>query len=245
MLLKIANVTEIDGTIVTVKKNGNIYSIKVKATKVDSKTKRLNWIYNKTKPNFCLKTTDKYCYIDINKFVDDKKMNMNKLYFDIMKAIDCQKPFIIDVRGNGGGNFKLFKKSLEQIAKEGAKGYCLIDEKTCSAAVMTAKALKNTGFILVGSPTKQPSTFYGGVYNNLETRSGFQYRVATRLVDDNQISHCKNIPSSTRFPDVPLQPDVLIEPSIEDFKKGKDPALNYCKENVARFIENDLYFDCT
>ena len=238
LYLKIAKVVDSNAVELTLKKDGQVYKVEVSPALEKVGNKVMIWLYTKKKANFEFVDNGKYFYIDINKFYRDKNMNLNKLYCQAMKAIDAREPFIVDVRGNTGGHYDLFKKIVEQINVEEIKGYCLIDRKTCSAAVMTAKALKNAGFILVGEPTSQPSTFYGGIIN-LETKSGMNFDVATSLVDDNQQRHTKFIPRSVKFDDKPLQPDIYIEPSIQDHRSGNDPALEYCKKNISKFAETN------
>ncbi len=182
---------------------------------------------------YSLNDLNDYCYLKINRFKINKKININKIYTEVEKAVNEEKPIIVDVRENSGGKYRIFSYLWEILEKSKAKGYCLVDHNSYSASVMTAQKLRNIGFTIVGEPMGQPSTFNGAIFSNgAETRAGIKLRIPTVTVDKNIEIHKTILPAGFKFEENPLIPDVIITQSLEDKKNNKDAMLDYCVKQI-------------
>lgn len=134
---------------------------------------------------------------------------------------------IIDMRENGGGNFfvgLLLLQFLQPIdSLDWRKGiYVLVGNKTFSAAMNNAVHFKQMlNATVVGTPTggnpfeyQDASTFY-------LPHSGWPVSVSKRLF---KLQANKSMP---------LQPDVVIDNSWQDFLEGRDPQLEWVLADIA------------
>lgn len=129
---------------------------------------------------------------------------------------------VIDLRSNGGGDFTRFRRHLlplliAQRATAAEDGlYVLIGPGTFSAAMVNALDLKREeGAVLVGLPTGQRPNTYREHGEIRLPNSGLRVSVSTAFY---------------RFAldaDTALVPDVLVRPSWEQFRAGRDEALEW------------------
>jgi C-terminal processing protease CtpA/Prc len=145
--------------------------------------------------------------------------------FDFVDSSKAKR-LVIDLRQNGGGDFKKGRRYLVERVKDrpqiNAKGhlYVLIGRRTFSAALANAVDFrKDTQATLVGEPIGERPNSYS---EN----------------DEMTLPHSKLIVSySTRYyrfsdEDVPaILPDVRIDPAWSDFKAGRDAALEWALAN--------------
>ena len=126
---------------------------------------------------------------------------------------------IVDVRHNGGGNSDVddpLITGLRSRANWRARGkvVCLIGDATFSSAVWTATDLQELGAVLMGSPTGGKPNGYGNVQNLYLPNSLVPISYSTR--------HFRIIEGSDP---ASLLPHVMVEPTIEDLRAGRDPLL--------------------
>jgi hypothetical protein len=131
---------------------------------------------------------------------------------------------VIDLRHNGGGNSGIFAPFLQELKKRPKflqKGsiYVVIGRRTFSSAILNAIDLnKQTPAIFVGEPTGGKPNHYGEVKMFRLPQSGIPVTYSVkyfRVIDGDPES---------------LVPDILIEPSIKEYLKKADPALEYVVE---------------
>ena len=234
--LKTLGVTEEDEFTMSVLKDGEIKTIKMSPIK----TKKEDWFFTSQK-NYNFEVTRDYVYIDINSFKVQKDNKLEKIYIETMEALENEKPIIFDVRGNGGGKTSLFMPLCEEIEKNEGKGFCLIDNYSVSASVLTVKTLKNAGFKIVGEPMAQGATFFSEAHE-LETKGGLVFNVSTTLKNEKYASDGKILSQNMAIDQAPIEPDVFMEESVDDVKNGIDRPLEYCK-NEAKFMNKNISFN--
>lgn len=196
---------------------------------------------NKSKDyNHAIKIKDDYVLVDIRSFKEQSDNFLSKIYYEVDKAFDDGKPVIVDVRGNGGGKTKLFIPLCDSMRASGGKAFCLIDNNSFSASVVLADEFKKLGGVLVGDTMAQSSTFYSGA-KQIITKNGIEAKVSTVLTrgyktskGEREIFRDALTPRSVNLYDEAVKPDIQIVPSIEDLKKGRDAAMEYCLNEVRK-----------
>lgn len=126
---------------------------------------------------------------------------------------------VVDLRNNGGGNSRLLDPFINSIAQnkglnQAGKIYVVIGRDTFSSAILNALSFKKkTAAIFVGEPTGGKPNHYGEVKYFTLPNSGLAVTYSTK--------YFRNAPEDTPS----LFPDQLIELSIDDYLKGRDPVL--------------------
>ncbi len=185
------------------------------------------------KENYSLEIINKTALITYNSCRDEEKMIdlINKL--SNMNKIDN---YIIDIRGNGGGNSKV-NKPLEKFLKN-KKTIVLCDEKVFSSAIMILITLKNQGAIIIGTPPATSINYFGNCAMQKELKN-MNLKVMGSATywyyDENLKLHgyykddfkkaLKENPNMIKpiFIDV----DKKIELTLEDYINNNDSVLNY------------------
>lgn len=155
----------------------------------------------------------------------NKLSNMNKI-----------DNYIIDIRGNGGGNSKV-NKPLEKFLKN-KKTIVLCDEKVFSSAKMLLITLKNQGATIIGTAPATSINCFGNCAMQKEIKN-MNLKVmgsATYLYYDENLklygyykddfkTALKENPNMIKpiFIDV----DKNIELTLEDYINNNDSVLNY------------------
>jgi hypothetical protein len=126
---------------------------------------------------------------------------------------------VVDVRHNVGGNSEVDDPLIEGLrrraaARQRGRLFGLIAEETFSSGMWTAVDLRNLGAVMVGGPTGGKPNSYGDVGTFVLPNSRIEVGYSTkifRLVEGSD-------PAS-------VMPDLLVEPSIDDLREGRDPLL--------------------
>ncbi len=168
-------------------------------------------------------------FLQYNQCADDPGKPFFELAQELFAVADREKPqrLVIDVRHNGGGNSLVIQPLYAGLASRRelrARGrlFVAIGPQTFSSGMMNAVELRQgCGALLVGEPTGGKPNSYGEV-KTLELPN-------SRL----RIGYCTKLfkLSATDAPSV--EPDVAAPVTIEDWKRGRDPAL----EAVVRWKE--------
>lgn len=153
---------------------------------------------------------------------DDAQYPFERFTSELFESIASNKPekIILDLRYNGGGNSKMLAPFLHKIKNSylNKKGcfYVLIGKTTFSSALLNAIDLKrNFNTILVGEATAGSINHYG------ETRSFELPNTQAAVIYSTKYFE------EWKGKNGPLHPDVEIGYSVENFKNGKDEALEY------------------
>jgi hypothetical protein len=126
---------------------------------------------------------------------------------------------VVDVRHNPGGDSNVddpLFRGLDARAARFTRGrlFGLIGGETFSSGMWTADDLRRRGAVMVGTPTGGKPNSYGNVRNFFLRNSGLQAFYSTtfyRLIEGAD-------PPS-------VMPDLRVEPSIRDYREGRDPLL--------------------
>jgi len=130
---------------------------------------------------------------------------------------------IFDMRFNGGGNSNqgtqfISKLSDFNISKQDRKLYVIIGRQTFSSAIInTLDFKKQTKAILVGEETGGKPNHFGEIRNFQLPSSGLIITYSTKYFTE------------TKEDLNTIAPDVIIETSFSDFKKGIDPVYEWIK----------------
>lgn len=143
--------------------------------------------------------------------------DFNAKLFDTVARCKPQK-LIVDLRRNGGGNSRILEPFLDSLRTIRLRGeghlYVLIGPRTFSSALLNALTLKEEfGALLVGQPTSGSVNHYGEVRSFTLPSSGAAVNYSTRYFENR------------KGYDGPLRPDIGIGHSVENFRCGRDEAL--------------------
>jgi hypothetical protein len=143
--------------------------------------------------------------------------------FDIIQNKPVNK-LIFDIRFNGGGNSSqgtafISKLSDYPISKQDKKIYVVIGRQTFSSAIINAMDFKQkTKAIFVGEETGGKPNHFGEVRNFQLPSSGLIINYSTKYF------------TRTKEDLKSIRPDVTIESSFLDYKKGIDPVYEWIKK---------------
>ena len=168
-------------------------------------------------------------YIRIARFYEDSAtsfVNFGKQLIDEISESGGIKKVVVDLRDNVGGlkldgYERLFRiLNMDEIDEV----YALIDGGTCSRTVLVAYQIKANvdGSVLVGTPAGNGSSMFGHTATSEQTmpNCGVVYYIGTQMdvVDPNGAYEA-------------LIPDILVYPTIDDYKQGIDTILEAIKSN--------------
>lgn len=119
---------------------------------------------------------------------------------------------VIDLRYNSGGNSEIINPLADELKKRDLTVYVLIDEGTFSSAVLNAQMLRDElDAVLAGRPSGGSASHFGEVRVQELPDSTFSFSYSTKYFDSGSYG--------------PLQPDILIEKSVDDYISGTDTDL--------------------
>ena len=178
--------------------------------------------------NLSYDAVTKVAYINFSKYSELEEMNV---FADAVNDfLDKQqaKNVIVDLRNNTGGDYfvglHLIYALLLVDSLDWENGiYVLIGNRTFSAGMSNATHFRQMlNATLVGEPTGANPNGYQEVGRATLPNSQYAISYSTRIYrfQDN------NTPG--------VQPDVLIKPSWQDYKKGDDKALQWVLDEISR-----------
>lgn len=174
------------------------------------------------KRNYFVENKSEALYLRYSRCEEDEEYTVSALSADIQSLLNLNpQKLIIDLRGNRGGDSSVITPVIDILSNYVASNkptvYCLIDRKTYSSGVLNCYEFKKRcGAILVGQPTAQGINHYGDIMDFILPNSGVMIEYSTKyfdLIDDDSPT---------------IEPDIYIEPTIDDYISGNDPVLNYC-----------------
>lgn len=159
-------------------------------------------------------------YVKYNRCQEDKLHPFSSFMNSLLPAADQAKKVVIDLRDNFGGNERLLADYIPEFSKlpcsRNGQFYVLIGRKTFSSAASNAGALRKSAKAkLVGEETGGDQNHFGEIRPALLPNSGIELWYSTKYFE-------KEMGAEGGY-----KPDIAIEESILDFKKGKDVVLDY------------------
>lgn len=169
-------------------------------------------------------------YIKLGAIVEKENASIRALA-DKLDKLDIKKgeKFIVDLRGNTGGDLSLLNPVFDYLKKVEPNLTCLIDNGTFSSgriAAVKCKELFNAG--MIGEPSGGALVSCG--YNNSELIDGVRVHYSIREFD---FSSAFNGNKGS------IIPDVIIKNSIKDIESGKDAVLERAVELVSITSKKD------
>lgn len=166
-------------------------------------------------------------YLKYRRCMDIKGMPFVELVKKIKKEIEDKniKKYILDLRGNIGGNSEILNPFQELVAEKKLKGVLLINNGVFSSGrFAVARFKKHFNTPLIGEPTGGAIKSYG---NALQLKVGDKgFCVSTKQFDFKDIFGYEGA----------IQPDILIERTISDLQNNYDKQLNF----AIFYLENNF-----
>lgn len=186
-------------------------------------------------------------YLRLGRSEQMEDLPFRDLCDELMAVLDArpQARLVVDLRGNGGGNSKVFKPLVKGILDRphvnhpGAL-FVLVDRGTYSSAVLqTVELALRTGALLLGESPASVVDHYGQVRSFRLPNSRMRIDYSTKHFPVSHLygggmglEHCLGVMgyAVTRFPMAdadmgPIRVDIEIEPTIGDWLVGHDPVL--------------------
>lgn len=169
---------------------------------------------------------DSVLFIQCNSCMEDENNPLDKFESKLKKELSTRKykKVIFDLRYNTGGNYPSFRKLTNIPSKLKNKYsydlYALISSTTFSSGVMQAVQLKESGAILVGTPTGGNVNFYANTKNFQLPNSKISGYYSTAYTD-----------VMPNYNADALLPDIFVKRTIQD-------ALNSIDSDIRVVLNN-------
>ena len=163
-------------------------------------------------------------YFQLNAIRDDENQTLSEFVDELFSVIDKKKitTLIIDLRQNNGGNNTLNQSLVHALIRndevnQHGRLFAIVGRRTFSAAMNLASDLEtHTNVMFVGEPTGSKPNFYGEDSIYRLPFSGLVGSVSTRRWQGGFNSSDQRIW---------IAPDLAAPMSSEDYRNGRDPAL--------------------
>ena len=152
---------------------------------------------------------------------------------------------IVDLRNNSGGNSMYFEPILKRL-NDFSNVVVLVNNKTFSSAYLALVELKKQGAVVVGSPSGQAINNFGDCKQIFLPHSKLEVHCSSAefLNIDNNIfkitketkNENKDFLNSKRYKREIYPVDVVVEESIDDYKKQIDKPLQIAQKiNLSKY----------
>lgn len=187
----------------------------------------------KRKENYNLEIIGDIAVITYKSCSDEEKM---KELIEQLELLENVNSYIIDLRGNSGGNSSI-NRYLVNFLKD-KKSITLCDERVFSSAMMCLMDLKNIGSKVIGTNPGTTINHFGNCIlqkqinnTNLKVYGSTKYFYYDNDMKCYGIIKEKFSNALEDFPNL-LEPkffnvDEIIEITLDDYKNENDPVLNY------------------
>lgn len=167
-------------------------------------------------------------YVQINNVLDARNETFARFASQLIGAITRDKPrkLILDLRRNTGGDNTLLRPLLVGLIQARSINrlgglFVLTSHATFSAAQNLCNRLQNyTNAIYIGQPTADNVNFYADAKPIVLPNSRIEIHLAHLYWQDGD-------PRDRR---AALYPDIAVDPSLEDFLRGRDRTLDAALE---------------
>ena len=180
--------------------------------------------------NYKYMTEQKTLYFQYNVCADMEDLSFNEFNQGMFKAVEGKKlnKIIVDLRNNSGGNSEVlnpFTDQLKEYVKKHpeVKVYLLVGRNTMSSGMFAIYRVKEAApkAVSIGEPTGGALDCYGDIKTFNLPNSQIPINYSTKYFEFSKSFSYKNSGADT------FLPDVLFQPSIEDYIKGTDVVLEH------------------
>ncbi len=179
-------------------------------------------------------TQDRALYFEYNACAEMEDQSFADFNQEMMNRIENEEvdKIIIDLRSNSGGNSEIlnpFTQRLNDYIKEKpeVKIYTLVGRNTFSSGMFAIYRIKEAApeAVSVGEPTGGALDCYGEVKTMELPNTRIPISYSTKYFEFSKNFSYKNEGVGT------FLPDIVIQPTMEDYMNGKDVVLNYVLAN--------------
>lgn len=174
-------------------------------------------------PYYSFKIIDNILYVKYRKCSEYENYSFVEFNNELKRLIDEKNitKYILDLRGNRGGNSEIIKPFENLVEEQKLKGVLLIDNYVFSSGRFAVKDFKKKfNTILIGENTGGSSKSYGWCRRfKVEDR---EFSVSTHLWDFSEIFGYAGT----------IKPDILVKKTLKDIEKNFDPQLDKAIEVV-------------
>ncbi len=172
---------------------------------------------------------DEVLYLRYSACRDDKDILFSDFVSKIKEDVTRLKigQYILDVRGNAGGNSEILNSFQDLVREEKLDGVLLMDSGVFSSGRFAlAKFKKEFNTLLIGTPSGGAASSYG--YNNNDSVENKNFSYSIRYWDFSEIFKTSGA----------IIPDIIIENTIEDMEKNYDRVLLKAFEVLKNKLKN-------
>lgn len=169
-------------------------------------------------------------YFHYNRSSDMKDEDTRAFAARLLAAFDRQKPkvFVLDLRFNTGGNIELARDLMKQLQERtrGIPRYVIVGRATFSAGIAHAASWREAGNVtFVGEPVGDEMDFWSEGGNIVLPNSGLSAHFANGA-HSYSTAPCPQGVKCLDMNVASLKPDVPALLSWQDYKAGRDPAMD-------------------
>ena len=159
--------------------------------------------------------------------------------------------FIVDIRGNHGGNSEIIKPLINYLKTNATKVITLIDERVFSSGSIAASQLRSIGSQFIGTEIGTTLNCFGETIYFVLPNTGLSANCSTKYYYFDEENNRISSTDKKRFREflnddnnhkyfIPQHflPDITISKSISDFENGVDPVMT-------RALEESLEYEST
>ncbi len=176
-------------------------------------------------------------YIQYNRSADMKSESTKAFGERLLKAFDQHnvKSVVLDLRFNTGGNLTLAKDLMERL-QERSKGiprFAITGRATFSAGISQAASWRQAGnTLIVGEPVGDDLDFWAEGGNIRLPNSGYDAHFANGPHSYSE-APCPAASKCVDFSVKSLRPDLPARPSWEEYRAGRDPAMDVIEKHLS------------
>jgi hypothetical protein len=191
---------------------------------------------------------ERVVYLHYRRCEDVASLPFSDVIDEMFALIDARNAsrLVIDIRDNGGGDSEHIRPLLKALAQRPALDrdghlFVIVGRGTYSSAMLNAVELDyKTNAVFVGESPASVPNHYGQRASFLLPNSRVRIDYSTKHFPTTRLAAGERLSAgdwlgvlgyaSARFPfggggSEPFAPDVLVEPTIDDYLAGRDPVL--------------------
>lgn len=188
------------------------------------------------------KITEETFYIKYGSCNSPTPNRIENFFEEVQKTIDNNnfKNIIVDLRGNFGGNSKYFTDFSNFLDKKykDLNYYTLIDESVFSSGSWALNDMIELGSILIGNTPGAYKDAFGEIKSTELPNSKIKCICSIKYwkYENGKFNEYKkdNINEVKEYLYEFYEPDIMIKPTIDDYKENNDVALNTALDYIKK-----------